>query len=133
MQKEGCSVLHAVDGEQTMHLLEENIDDERPDIILLDLVLPAKSGFDILADIKADQKIADIPVVVLSNLGQDADNKRAMDGGAADYMIKSNFTIPEIVQKIITIVGENRAQNNTPTQTADVPETAPPTAVLPAE
>ncbi|MBU0723070.1 response regulator [Patescibacteria group bacterium] len=70
-----------------------------PDLILLDLLLPEKDGFYFLEEIKQKPSYKHIPVVVISNLGSQQHIKRAMDSGAADFLIKSNFTIDEIILK----------------------------------
>jgi DNA-binding response OmpR family regulator len=75
------------------------------DLILLDLVLPNISGFDILKVFKKNDKIKDIPVIVLSNLSAQADVNKAFELGAIDYMVKSNYTPAEvmrIIQKYLT-------------------------------
>lgn len=96
--KEGYDVIEAIDGEEVLKILEK----EKPDIILLDIVLPSMNGFEILSKIREnkDKDIAKVPVLMLSNLGQEDDVKRAMDLGASDYMIKANFTTQEITDKI---------------------------------
>lgn len=72
----------------------------KPKLILLDLILPGKDGFQILADFKADPDLKDIKVVVLSNLSQEEDMKRVMGLGAAEYLVKANVPIQEIVEKL---------------------------------
>ena len=69
------------------------------------LLIRSLSIFEILKRIKADPKIADVPVVILSNLGQKEDLDKAMSLGAKDYMVKANFTLDEIVTKVRGIVG----------------------------
>ncbi len=74
---------------------------KRPDIILLDLILPGKDGFEFLADLKKIQENTPrIPVVILSNLGQEVDRERTKQLGAADYMIKSNVSLEDIVATV---------------------------------
>ena len=74
---------------------------KRPDIILLDLILPGKDGFEFLADLKKIQENTPrIPVVILSNLGQEVDRERTKQLGAADYMIKSNVSLEDIVSTV---------------------------------
>jgi len=99
---EGFSVDTAIDSQQGL----EKIIKSRPDLILLDLVLPGMNGFDILKIIKAnpDKKVADIPVIVLSNLGQESDIQKGKDLGATDYLIKATTTTDEIVNKIKEIL-----------------------------
>lgn len=96
--KEGFQVVEAVDGQEVTKIIEK----EKPSIVLLDIVLPSVNGFEVLAQIKADanSEIAKTPVLMLSNLGQEDDVKKAMELGASDYLIKSNFTTQEITDKI---------------------------------
>ena len=98
MAKEGYTVHEAMDGEQALAGFEKI----RPDIILLDIILPAIDGFQILSQIRghSDAELAKTPVIMLSNLGQDDDIKKAMDMGADDYLVKAHFTTEEIVGKI---------------------------------
>ena len=97
---EGFQVKQAVDGEEGLKLALE----EAPDLILLDLILPRIDGFDILERIKKDQKLKALPVLVLSNLGQKEDVARAMSLGAEDFLIKSNFTLGEVIGRIKNIL-----------------------------
>jgi len=98
LTKEGYSVYEAIDGEQAL----DGVVKIKPDIVLLDIILPAIDGFQILSQIRGnkDPKIAKVPVIMLSNLGQDDDIKKAMDMGANDYLVKAHFTTEEIVTKI---------------------------------
>ncbi|MCK5416224.1 response regulator [Candidatus Parcubacteria bacterium] len=97
LTKEGFTVFEATDGEQAI-LGAKKVN---PDIVLLDIILPAVDGFQILSEIRSwDNKAGKVPVIMLSNLGQEDDIKRAMDGGANDYMVKAHFTTEEIVSKI---------------------------------
>lgn len=96
--KEGFDIVEAIDGQEVIQILEK----EKPNIILLDIVLPSVNGFEILTKIRShtNPEIAKTPVMMLSNLGQDDDVKKAMELGASDYLIKSNFTTQEITDKI---------------------------------
>lgn len=98
---EGFDVKNAIDADAAFAILAER----KPNIILLDLILPGVDGFEILARIKADQKISDVPVIILSNLGQKEDLDKAMALGAIDFMVKANFTLDEIVAKVRSILG----------------------------
>lgn len=100
LTKEGWQVLHATEGEQAIQFVKE----QHPDIVLLDLLLPGTSGFDVLESIKADAATKDIPVIILSNLGQQDDIDKGMKLGASDFMIKSNFTLDEVSAKIKELV-----------------------------
>ncbi len=80
----------------------------KPDVIVLDLVLPKKNGFTVLKEIKEDADIKDIPIVVVSNLGEDSDIKRALTLGATDYFVKSQHPINEIVEKVKSVLTETK-------------------------
>ena len=98
--KEGYDIVEAVDGEKGI----KSIKDEKPDLILLDLILPGMDGFEVLTKIKEDSKIAQIPVIILSNLGQKDDIEKGLKIGAVDYLIKAHFTPGEIIDKIKVIL-----------------------------
>ena len=88
LSNEGYEVVEAVDGEQGI----QKIKDDKPDLVLLDLILPGIDGFGVLAQKKEDPFIASIPVIVLSNLGQKEDVDKGLGLGATDYLIKAHFT-----------------------------------------
>ena len=96
MEKEGFEVVGVVDGEEALKRLET----EKPDLVLLDLILPGIDGFEVLAKIKQDPSLTSIPVIILSNLGQKEDVDRGLKLGATDYLIKAYFTPKEIVEKV---------------------------------
>lgn len=94
LQGAGFDVTTANNGEQAItHFAEDKFD-----CVLLDLMLPDISGFDVLKNIRENSK--SVPVVVFSNLSEDKDIKQATSLGATDYLIKSNFTLEELVEKI---------------------------------
>lgn len=99
--KEGYDVLEAMDGEEGLKVIRE----EKPDLVLLDLLLPIMDGFELLAKIKEDAVLSKIPIIVLSNLGQKEDVEKALSLGAKDYMVKAHFTPTEIAVKIKGILG----------------------------
>ena len=76
----------------------------RPDVVVLDLVLPKKNGFDVLSELKKDDSLKLIPVVVVSNLGEDEDIKHAISLGAEDYFVKAQHPINEIVEKVKNVL-----------------------------
>lgn len=96
----GFEVEVAVDGAEAL----EKLKTITPDLILLDIILPKINGFEVLEKIKGDLATKDIPVIVLSNLGQDTDIKRALDLGAADYFIKAQHSLLEIIDLIKKII-----------------------------
>ncbi|OGF25195.1 hypothetical protein A2303_02435 [Candidatus Falkowbacteria bacterium RIFOXYB2_FULL_47_14] len=104
LTKEGYTVYESIDGEQALNGVKQI----NPDIMLLDIILPAIDGFQILHQIRSDKdkKISETPIIMLSNLGQDDDIKKAMDMGANDYLVKAHFTTEEIVAKMKKILGK---------------------------
>lgn len=96
LEKSGYDVKLAGDGEAALSMAASS----KPDVIVLDLLLPKKNGFEVLEVLKSDETTKMIPVVVVSNLGEDSDIKRALALGAADYYVKSEHPINEIVEKI---------------------------------
>lgn len=104
LTKEGFDIHLATDGEVGMQMAEE----KNPDIILLDIMLPGMSGFEVLEALKGHEKeaVKNIPVLILSNFGQETKVKQGIELGAVDYLVKANFTTGEIVEKIKTTLGE---------------------------
>lgn len=94
--KMGYDLIAAIDGEEGV----EKAKSEKPEIILLDIMLPGIDGFGVLTQVKADPGTADIPVIMLSNLGQREDIDRALKIGATDFLVKAHFTPQEIIDKI---------------------------------
>jgi DNA-binding response OmpR family regulator len=72
----------------------------RPDVVILDIILPNKDGLQILQELKSDPELKNIPVIMSSNLGEDEKIKMALSMGAADYMVKTQHPINEVVEKV---------------------------------
>jgi DNA-binding response OmpR family regulator len=94
----GFDVTTASNGDEAMTELAKG----KFDCILLDLMLPDISGFDVLSSVRETSK--SVPVIVFSNLSEDKDIKHATELGATDYLVKSNFTLEELVEKIEKII-----------------------------
>jgi len=104
LSMEGYDVFTAKDGVEGMDLaLHDN-----PDQILLDVILPKKDGFEVLAEIKKNQNLKAIPVLMLSNLGQDYEVKRGMKLGALKFLIKSDFTPSQVTKEVNEIIKSNK-------------------------
>jgi DNA-binding response OmpR family regulator len=103
MEKAGIRALLAQDGEQVFELLNQ-AEQELPQLILLDIIMPKKDGFTVLKELKAHPKWANIPVMVTSNLGQPEDKVKAIDLGALDYIVKSDTPIQGIIEKVQNIL-----------------------------
>jgi CheY-like chemotaxis protein len=96
LQHEGFDFVEATNGIEGV----EKVKSEHPDLILLDLMLPKMNGFDALVEIKDDKTTKDIPIFVLSNLGQQSDMQIALALGTEDYLIKSDHRLSEVVKRI---------------------------------
>ncbi|MBU2508805.1 MAG: response regulator [Patescibacteria group bacterium] len=96
LSRAGFQVEKATDGEETMEKLKV----AKPNIILLDLVMPNVDGFEVLAKVHKDPKFKSIPVIVVSNLGQESDVEKAKSLGAAEYLVKSDYSLQQIVDLI---------------------------------
>lgn len=97
----GFEVEAAEDGESGL----EKVKSFNPDLVLLDIILPKMSGFEVLENIRKDADTKDIPVIMLTNLSQRDDVERGLDLGAQDYLIKAHFTPSEVVTKIKKYLG----------------------------
>lgn len=95
--KENIEVSSVSDGEAAVKHIKEN---NPADLVILDLMLPKKSGFDVLKEIKQDNKWKNVPVAILSNLGQESDIQRAKEMGAVDYIVKADTGIEEVINRI---------------------------------
>lgn len=86
----------------------KKVAEEKPDLILLDIILPGADGFDILEQLKSNEALKNIPVIILSNLGQEEDIERGTKLGAIDFLIKANFTLDEIATKASKVLTKGR-------------------------
>lgn len=96
LSEAGFRVMAAHDGEAGLKLVKS----EKPDLVLLDIVLPKKPGFEILEEIKRSPDTRHIPVIVITMLSQDEDIKKGLALGASDYIVKSQHAVAEIAEKI---------------------------------
>ena len=90
-------VLVGPDGLRALEML--NLQQVKPDLTLLDLILPVLDGFEVLKEIKSNHHLNHISVLILSNLDQQSDIKKAKKLGANDYLIKSNYSMSEVIKK----------------------------------
>ncbi|NVN97392.1 response regulator [Candidatus Nomurabacteria bacterium] len=107
--KEGFTLKMAFDGEEAINVLKAM--DPKPTVALLDVMMPKKSGFDVLREMKADPVLKSIPVILLTNLAGDKDADKGLELGAVLYLVKSQYSPRETVVKIKEIVaGYNRKE-----------------------
>lgn len=104
LKEAGLVVDLAPDAETGMAKVQE----DKPDLILLDIVLPGMDGFECLEKLKADRELSPIPVLILSNLGQKDELERGLKLGAKDFWVKAEHDLDEIVQKVKQTLGETK-------------------------
>jgi len=96
LTQEGYEMISALDGETGLRLAKT----KKPDLILLDLILPRIHGFEVLKQLKENPETKKIPVIVLTNLEGLGDVDKAIELGATTYLIKAQYTLEEVVEKI---------------------------------
>ena len=96
LTEKGYEVQVADNGEDGLAAIR----DWYPSLVVLDIILPKKNGFEVLEEIKKDEKIADTPVIILSNLSQPQDVQRAIEYGVLVYLVKTEYGIEDIAKKI---------------------------------
>ncbi len=100
LKEAGYKPVSAYDGETAIALAER----EHPDLILLDIILPRRSGFEVLEELKSNESTRDIPVIVLTNLERISDVERMLSLGATNYLVKANYEISDILTKVRQIL-----------------------------
>jgi len=106
LAQDGFDVVGASDGEDGLR----RIVTEPPDLVVLDLILPKMDGFEVLTQMRTNSQTRDIPVIVLSNLGQEEDVSRVKQLGAMEFLTKSDISIHEVVQKIKEALARHLSQ-----------------------
>lgn len=96
LEEGGFEVVQAFDGEEGL----EKVRSDKPDLILLDVVMPKKTGFEVLEELKKSPLTREIPVILITMSGGDEEVKRGLRLGANDYIVKSQHAVGEIVEKI---------------------------------
>jgi len=96
LEQSGLLVVTASDGAKALELVKK----KKPDLLVLDILMPKKDGFEVLQAVRADPSLKNVPVIVLTNLGEPDDVKRARKLGANDYLIKAHFLPSEVMHVI---------------------------------
>jgi len=102
LEKAGYEVFSAYDGEIALGMIEEN----KPDLVLLDLILPKKDGFEILEHLRSKEETRNLPVIIFTNLEEKYDIEKAISYGIRAYMVKTQYKPEEILSKINEILGK---------------------------
>ena len=101
LSRAGYDVTVANDGETALQIIET----EHPDLVLLDLIMPKMTGFEVLKALKAQPQLQAIPVIILSNLSQATDETEAKALGAAEFLVKSNLSLEELIKRLEPYLG----------------------------
>ncbi len=96
LERSGFEVTIASDGIEAL----KKIINKKPDLILLDLIMPNKNGFEVLEEVKKNNDLSKIPVMIFSNLGEDGDIEKSKKLGAVEHLVKSEHSMKEVVEKI---------------------------------
>ncbi len=107
LTEEGYDVDVAENGEEGLRKIREN----KPDLILLDIVMPKMGGFEVLEEIKKEEAVASIPVIVVSNSGQPVEIDRAQELGANDWLVKTEFDPQEVIDKVVAQIGKGESSS----------------------
>ncbi len=97
----GYDVSISKDGEEGLEKMKE----EKPDLILLDIVMPKKGGFEVMEEMQKDETLRNIPIVIISNSGQPVELNKAKELGAKDWLIKTEFDPQEVIEKVKKQIG----------------------------
>lgn len=100
IKKEGFEIISAMNGEEGI----KKAGIINPDLILLDIILPKKNGFAVLEELKKDENLKNIPVVILTNLEEEKDIEKALSLGAYTYLVKANYSLDDILKKVREIL-----------------------------
>jgi DNA-binding response OmpR family regulator len=101
LKDKGYETFTAADGEIALQQIKEN----KPDIILLDILLPKKNGLDVLKEMKLDSELAETPVLLLTNLSDEESISQGVALGARGYFVKSDMTLDEVAEKVAEVLG----------------------------
>jgi len=102
LTQEGYEAFVARNGEEGL----EKMRMVKPDLILLDIVMPKMGGFEVMEEMQKDSQLREIPIIVVSNSGQPVEIDRAQGLGAKDWLIKTTFDPREVVEKVKKQIGE---------------------------
>ncbi len=102
LAQEGYEILIAKDGQEGLRLMRE----VKPDLVLLDIIMPKLGGFEVMEEMQKDSELKDIPIIVVSNSGQPVEIDKAQSLGAKDWLIKTEFDPKEVIEKVVKQIGK---------------------------
>jgi len=122
LEFEGYTTISAKNGEEGL----QKIRSERPDLVLMDIVMPKMTGFDVLREIAKDDSLKEIPIIIISNSGQPSELEEAVKLGAKDYLIKAEFNPQEVIEKMKKYLSAEKFFSKTkPVAVSSVPPPLP--------
>ena len=102
LSQEGYNVSVARNGEEGLRLIKETM----PDLVLLDIIMPKMGGLEVMEAMQKDEKLKDIPVIIVSNSGQPVEIDKAKELGVKDWLIKTEFDPQEVINKVVKQIGK---------------------------
>ncbi|MDO8524170.1 MAG: response regulator [bacterium] len=106
LQREGYEVKTAQNGKEGLAMMEKEV----PDLVLTDVIMPEKDGFDVILEMKQNELLKNVPIIIISNSGQPVEIDRAKELGVDDWVIKTDFDPQEIVQKVQQVLAKTSPQ-----------------------
>lgn len=104
LKKEGFEILRASDGAEAIEIIE----DQDPDLTLLDIILPKISGFEFMKKVQESPRVDEIPIVIVSNLGQKSDIEKGKNLGAVGYFVKAKMSIDDLINQVRDFLNKNK-------------------------
>lgn len=104
LKKEGFEILRASDGSEAIEIIEN----QDPDLTLLDIILPKVSGFEFMKKVQESPRVDEIPIVIVSNLGQKSDIEKGKNLGAVGYFVKAKMSIDDLVGQVRDFLNKNK-------------------------
>jgi len=108
LKQEGYDISLARDGEDGLSKMKE----DKPDLVLLDIIMPKKNGFEVLYEMQNDSTLSGVPVIIISNSGQPVEIDRAKQMGARDYIVKTHFDPAEVLTKVVEQLGKEEVKED---------------------
>jgi DNA-binding response OmpR family regulator len=112
LEKAGFEIIYALNGEEGLQKMKK----DKPDLVLLDLIMPVKDGFEVLEEVSQDEELKKIPIIVLTNLGQASDMStivsKVVGLGVKNYLVKTDHSMEETIEKIKSVLAEAALENN---------------------
>ena len=100
LREQGVEIFTALNAEEALKIAREST----PDLMMLDVAMPGKNGFEVIEELREDERFKKTPIIILSNISQESDEKRAQDLGVDAYLVKADFSLDEITNEITKLI-----------------------------